>query len=133
MFRIQDFPDLVLALRQSPIPANEAFSGVSLQRYREAGRQLLPAWSRNVKLRAEEAEPLRINGWHSVKFTYSFETVNAYRKQSVVFVSLNSAEQMVLVTASNEQNFDEASMRMWEIIRTWHFLQTGDGTLAKGN
>jgi hypothetical protein len=122
VLRVPALPDLILVLRPSPMAADQPFQGVSFERYREAARRLLPPGSARVKALAENAEPITINGWHSFRFVYSFETANAYRMQSVTFVNLDDGQQITLITASKESNFEEASARAWQIIRTWHPL-----------
>lgn len=126
IFRFEKQPDATFLIKTSPMTADQPFDGVSLERYREAARRLLPPGMRNVKALDEVANTLPINRWTSRRFTYTCEDANAPWAVSVTFLNVKADTQLVLVTCATERNFAEAADRSFQIIRTWQPFLPGD-------
>jgi len=133
VFRFPKFDDIIFILKHSPMSADQAFEGVTLDRYREAARRLLPPGAKDVTVLAEEPDPITINRWRSYRFTYSCESTGYIRKQSVTFLNISAEEQLVLIVTSTAQNSAEAAARSWQIIRSWQPILPGQEKPPKGS
>ena len=133
VFRFPKFSDIIFILKHSPMSADQTFEGVTLDRYREAARRLLPPGAQDITVLAEELDPITINDWHSLRFTYSCVSTGAPRKQTVTFLNISPEEQLVLIVTATEQNFPEAAARSWQIIRSWQPLLPGQEKPPKGS
>jgi hypothetical protein len=122
LVRFLPIPDANLLLRPSPMSAGQPFTGVSLERYREAAHRLLPSRITHVKPLGETPDALPINGWQSYRFVFSFVEADADRMCSATFVNLNESEQIVLITTADRDHFNDATERVWLLLRTWHVL-----------
>ena len=126
LFRYPKFPEASFLVKHSPVTADQPFSGVALERYREAARRLLPPGSTEVKALDETRDPLTINRWRSYRLAYTFAAAGTPMVQQVTFLNLSADEQLVLVTAASERNFAEAAARSFQIIRSWQPMLPGD-------
>ena len=75
IFRFPKFPEASFLMKHSPVTADQPFTGVPLDRYREAARRLLPPGSTEVKALDETRDPLTINRWRSYRLAYTFTAV----------------------------------------------------------
>ena len=125
-FRFPKFPEAGFLVKHSPVTADQPFSGVPLDRYREAARRLLPPGSTEVKARDETRDPLTINRWRSYRLAYTFAAGDTPMVGQVTFLNLSADEQLVLVTTASERNFAEAAARSFQIIRSWQPMLPGD-------
>lgn len=126
VFRFEKLPDATFLIKNSPMTPDQVFEGVSLERYREAARRLLPSGAKNVKALDEAANTLPVNRWTSRKFSYICDSGDTPMAVSVTFLNLNSEEQLILVTTATERNFADAADRSFQIIRTWQPLLPKD-------
>jgi hypothetical protein len=113
--------------------ADQTFEGVTLDRYREAARRLLPPGAKDISVLGEEPDPITINRWRSYRFIYSCESTGYLRRQTVTFLNISAEEQLVLVVTATEQNFPEAAARSWQIIRSWQPILPGADKPPKGS
>ena len=126
IFRFPKFPEASFLVKHSPVTADQPFSGVPLDRYREAARRLLPPGSTEVKVLDETRDPLTINRWRSYRLACTFAAGGPPMVQQVTFLNLTADEQLVLVTTASERNFAEASARSFQIIRSWQPMLPAD-------
>jgi hypothetical protein len=133
VFRFPKFPSIVFLLKHSPMPSDQEFDGVSLERYREAAHRQLPPGAQLVTEVAEVADPITINRWRSHRFDYSCEAGGIIRHVSVTFLNINANEQLLLVVSSAEEDGKEAAARSWQIIRSWQPLLPGDELPPNGS
>ena len=126
IFRFPKFPEASFLMKHSPVTADQPFTGVPLDRYREAARRLLPPGSTEVKALDETRDPLTINRWRSYRLAYTFAAAGTPMVQQVTFLNLSADEQLILVTTASERNFAEASARSFQIIRSWQPMLPGD-------
>ena len=133
IFRFPRFPEASFLVKHSPVTADQPFSGVALDRYREAARRLLPPGSTEVKVLDETRDPLTINRWHSYRLAYTFASGTVPMALHVTFLNLSTGEQLVLVTTASERNFAEAAARSFQIIRTWQPMLPGDEKPVRQN
>ena len=133
LFRFPRFPEATFLVKHSPVTADQPFSGVPLDRYREAARRLLPPGSTEVKALDELRDPLTINRWRSHRLAYTFAAGSTPMVQQVTFLNLSADEQLVLVTTASERNFAEAAARSFQIIRSWQPMLPGDEKPVREN
>ena len=119
VFRFPKFSDILFILKHSPMSADQAFEGVTLEFYREAARRLLPPGAKNIESYGEETDPITINRWRSYRFTFTCESTGFLRKITITFLNISAQEQLVLIVTASLQNFPEAANRSWQIIRSW--------------
>ena len=133
LFHFTKVPDatfLVVRSRHSP---TDKFEGPALERYRESAQRLLPVQARASAIREEIANPFPINDWKSHRIVLTYEIGAARHMQSVTFLNLNEADQIVLITSSPEAIFEEAAHRSFQIFRTWQEMLPGDEKPARGS
>jgi hypothetical protein len=133
VFRFPKFPSIVFLLKHSPMPADAAFAGMALDRFREAAHRQLPPGAHDVKELAEVAEPIHINRWHSHRFEYSCEAGGIIRHLSITFLTISEDEQLLMVVSSADEDQKEAAARSWQIIRSWQPLLPGDELPPSGS
>lgn len=120
LFRFDKFPEATVRLRSSPVPAQTGFTPETFETYRQAASALLPSGATAVEIVGSEVNPYPINGWSSLRLTFSYRITNFMRRQSITFLNLKPTEQIIIQTAANEPNFAEVSARAFNIIRRWH-------------
>ncbi len=120
MFRFEKFPEATMRLRSSTVPAQTGFAPETFELYRQAALALLPPGVTAVEIIGNEADAYPINGWSSLRLTFSYRANNFVRRQSVTFLNLKPNEQIVIQTAASENNFEEVTARAFNIIRRWH-------------
>ncbi len=125
VFRFLKLPSAIFILRRSPMSSDEAFQGVSMQRYREAAHRLLPPNVTSIESLEEVPDPITLNGWHSYRFAFSYADQGALRISSVTFINLSPEEQVVMLVAAPSLDFDDALQRSWQILRTWQVMPEG--------
>ncbi len=133
IFRFPKFPEASFLVKHSPVTADQPFTGVPLDRYREAARRLLPPGSTEVKLLDETRDPLTINRWRSYRLGCTFASGTTPMVQQVTFLNLSADEQLVLITTASERNFAEAAARSFQIIRSWQPMLPGDEKPVRQN
>ena len=133
IFRFPKFPEASFLVKHSPVTADQPFSGVPLDRYREAARRLLPPGSTEVKALDETRDPLTINRWRSYRLACTFAAGGTPMVQQVTFLNLSADEQLVLVTTASERNFAEVAARSFQIIRSWQPMLPGDEKPVRQN
>ena len=133
LFRYPKFPEASFLVKHSPVTADQPFSGVALERYREAARRLLPPGATEVKVLDEARDPLTINRWRSYRLAYTFTNGTVPMVQQITFLNLNADEQLVLVATASERNFAEVAGRSFQIIRTWQPMLPGDEKPVREN
>lgn len=126
LFRFSKFPDITFLMVRSRLSPDVKFEGSGLERYRESARALLPLQAASGQINEEAFDPLPVNGWKSYRINLSFFIGKVRYLQSVTFLNLNDTDQIVLLTASPEKDFEEASVRSFHIIRTWQEMLPSD-------
>ena len=131
LFKFAGLPDVTfLAVRSRHSPSDK-FEGVSLDRYRESARRLLPLQGRGAVIHKEEADPFPINNWQSHRFLISFDIGAVHYIQSVTYLNLNADDQITLIVSAPEKDFEEAANRAFQTFRTWQEMLPGDTTLTR--
>ena len=120
LFRFDKFPEATMRLRPSTIPAQTGFAPETFELYRQAAILLLPAGSTAVEIIGSELNPYPINGWSSLRLSFSYRIGSFVRRQSITFLNLKPTDQIVIQTAASENNFEEVMARTFNIIRRWH-------------
>lgn len=126
IFRFEKFPDATTRLRASTIPAQTGFGPESFELYRQAALLLLPPGSTAIEIVGSEPDPYPINGWSSLRLTFSYRASDRPRRQSVTFLNFSPNEQIVIQTSAGEGYFDEVTARTFNIIRRWHEITPKD-------
>ena len=125
-FRFEKFPDVMFQIKTSPLTPDQPFSGIPLERYREAARRMVPPGAKGTQVVEEAEDPLPINQWKSYRITLACDLTDVPSRLVVTFLNLDEDQQLVLLTKSSERSFAEATQRSWQIIRTWQEFLPGD-------
>lgn len=119
LFSFKKFPDARMELLQSPLEAGP-FTVERLVQCEAAARKLLPPDANNVVLVESFPDPLPINDWQSHRFVFAYRSAGQSRRQSITFLNLDSATQIIMRIAAREENFEKIAQRSFHIIRRWH-------------
>lgn len=133
LFKFSKVPEasfLVVRSRHSP---TDKFEGNALDRYRESARRLLPVQARGAVIRSEDPDTFPINDWKSYRLILAFDVGVIHHMQSVTFLNLNDADQVVLITSAPEKDFEEAAHRSYQIFRTWQEALSSDEKPNRGS
>lgn len=120
LFRFDKMPEASMRLRRSPVFAETGFGSETFAGYQQAARSFLPPGATEVALVENEANPLPINHWSSLRITYFYQIANQAHRQSATFLNLKPTEQIVVQTTADERNFEDVSNRAFGIVRRWH-------------
>lgn len=124
LFRFVKLSHAEMRLRPSPMSVDVKFEPESLEKYQEAARKLLPPDAEGVVLDQVTQNPLPINGWTGVRFTFQYRVPMGEVRESITFLNLLPKEQVVIQTGSMAKDFADVSDRAYDIIRRWHELDT---------
>jgi hypothetical protein len=69
---------------------------------------------------AEDAEVLPVNRWRSQRLTFDYEFAGVRMRESVIFLELNPATQIVVQIRAGAADFTVVSSRGLAIVRRWH-------------
>ena len=127
LFRFVKLPHAEMRLRPSPVGVNVKIEPESQAQDEQAARRLLPADAEGVVLDQVTANPLPINGWTGVRFTFHYRTPTGEVRESVTFLNILPTQQVVIQTAAMAKDFPDASDRAYDIIRRWHELDPKAG------
>jgi len=131
LFKFIKFDHAEMRLRPSAFSVEVKFGTDTLDRYQEAARKLLPQIAEGVVLEREVKNPLPINKWESHRFVYKYTIPSGAVRESITFLNITPAQQVIVQVYAMEKNFQEASWRGDDIIRRWHELNPS--TVLRGN
>lgn len=133
IFRFKKVPDATFLIARSRHSPQDKFEGMSLERYRESAKRLLPVLGRGSVIREETSDVYPINDWTSYRIVIAFDVGAVRHFQSVTFINLDESDQVVLVTSAPEKDFEEAAHRSYQIFRTWQEMLPGDEKPTRGS
>ncbi len=132
-FRFPKFPDADFIMLPSRLTPGDAFDEAKLVDYRAAARALLPARSHDAVVVEEKANPIPINDWKSFRVKFRFNMDARAYAQEVTFLNVSERDQIVLITSAPERDWNEATQRSWQILRSWQEMLPGDEAPPKGS
>lgn len=131
LFRFIKFKQGEMRLRQSSFSPEVRFDPDSLSRYEEAARKLLPQAAAKVTLVDQVKNPWPINGWQSHRFIFSYATATGEVQESITFLNITPAQQVIVQVYAAAKDFPDVSSRGYDTIRRWHELDPS--TAVRGN
>ena len=120
LFRFVKLSHAEMRLRPSPMSVELKIEAESQAQYEQAALRLLPSDAEGVVLDQVTANPLPMNGWTGVRFTFHYRMPTGEVRESVTFLNIVPTQQVVVQTASLAKDFPDASDRAYDIIRRWH-------------
>lgn len=126
LFRFASLPEATFLAVRSRHSPEDKFEGISLERYRESAKRLIPIQGRGALIREEVEDPFPINNWKSFRFIISFDIGVVHHLQSVTYLNLSADDQITLIVSAPEKDFDEAADRAFHTFRTWQEMQPRD-------
>ncbi len=127
LFKFTKLKNSEMRLRPSPFRVEMKFSPDTLDRYEEAARKLLPQAAKDVTLEQQTKNPLPVNGWESHRFVFKYTTPVGEVRESITFLNITPADQVVVQVSAPDRSFADASDRAFDIIRRWHELDAKAG------
>lgn len=124
--RFKGIPQASVVFRRSPLTAAVAFDAEGLARYQKAALQLLPASAESVVQDEAVADAESIGGGHSYRFTFSYEIAKAPMRESIIFLNIDAAQQIVVQTGAFAKDFEATAGRANSMIRGWHEMTPGE-------
>ena len=122
LFRFVKLSHAEMRLRPSPLSVNLTVDQENQESYEKAARQLLPPDAEGVELDQVTQNPLPINGWTGVRFTFHYKMPMGEVRESITFLNILPTQQVVIQTGSLAKDFADVSDRAYDIIRRWHEL-----------
>ena len=122
LFRFVKLSHAEMRLRPSPMSVELKFDAENQEQYEEAAKKLLPPDAEGVVLDQVTQNPLPINGWSGVRFTFHYRMPMGEVRESITFLNILPTEQVVIQTGSMAKDFPDVSDRAFDIIRRWHEL-----------
>lgn len=131
LFRFTKFKQGEMRLRPSSFATEMKFGPDTLDRYEEAARRLLPQIAEKVTLVEQVKNPWPINGWQSHRFVFTYVTAAGEVQESISFLNIIPAQQVVVHVSAAAKDFADVSGRAYDTIRRWHELDPS--TAVRGN
>jgi hypothetical protein len=131
IFRFTKLRQADMRLLPSSFDVSTRFEGESLARYETAARAMLPAAARDVTVEERTVNPWPINDWEGFRVTFSYRSAAGAIRESIVFLNITPAQQVVVRIASPAKDFPDASQRAFDTIRRWH--EVDEASVAKGS
>ena len=131
LFRFTKFQRGEMRLRPSSFSTELQFGPDTLDRYEEAARRLLPQVAEKVTLIQQMKNPWPINGWQSHRFVFTYTTAAGEVQESITFLNVIRAQQVVVQVYAAAKDFSDVSSRAYDTIRRWHELDPA--TTIRGN
>ncbi len=118
-------PDLthgMVRIERSSVGPAVTFQDAGLVAYRKRILADLPQGVTDVKQAAEIADPLPIFNWKSREFTMDYELFGQSYRRSVLFLNLNTKEQLMMTTVALTHDFDRVHTAGMDVLRSWQVL-----------
>ena len=131
LFRFIKLKNAEMRLRPSPCSVEIKFEPETLDSYEAVARKLLPQVAEGVVLEQQTGNPLPINGWEGHRFVYTYSTPAGQVRESITFLNILPAHQVIVQIYAPAKEFSDASERGFDIIRRWHELDTA--LVLRGN
>lgn len=122
LFRFVKLSRAEMRLRPSPMSVGLKFDAENQEQYEEAAKKLLPPDAEGVVLDQVTQNPLPINGWSGVRFTFHYRMPMGEVRESITFLNILPTVQVVIQAGSMAKDFPDVSDRAFDIIRRWHEL-----------
>ena len=122
LFRFVKLSHAEMRLRPSPMSVDLKFEPENQEQYEAAAKKLLPPDAEGVMLDQVTQNPLPINGWSGVRFTFRYRMPMGEVRESITFLNILPTQQVVIQTGSMARDFADVSDRAFDIIRRWHEL-----------
>ena len=119
LIRFKNVTASAMRLRGSPLDAGLPFTPETLAKYEEAALALLPPGREEVAVVSRAAEPLPINGWTGWRITFSYRNPGGMNSESITFLNVSPAQQIVIQTGSRPGDFEQVQGRADAIMRRW--------------
>ncbi len=131
LFKFTRFKQGEMRLRPSSFSTETKFGPDTLGQYEEAARKMLPQASTKITLVDQVKNPWPINGWQSHRFIFSYVTATGEVQESITFLNITPAQQVIVQVYASAKDFPDVSSRGYDTIRRWHEMDPS--TTARGN
>lgn len=125
-------PDSSFSILPTPIPADKPLKPENLEHYLKAALTQAPQRATNVALIEEVPAPHPINSWTSHQYVIGYKIGTFSMKMAVTFLTLEDGAQIMLVTKSTEEMYNDAIARSDTLLRSWNTVSK-EGTAPSGS
>ncbi len=114
-----DVSGAVIRIEKSALTPDTLFRDAGLDVYRQRVLSGIPERAVNTRIVAEKANPLPIFGWKDYEFTVVYDFFGRTLRRSVVFVDLNSKEQILMTVSAEQSDFDKIYSQGLTLMQSW--------------
>ena len=114
-----DIRNSLVRVEKSSLAPNTEFRDAGLDTYRRRAQGDIPQGATNVRCHEETDNPLPIFGWRDHEFVFTYDFFGQAYRRSVVFINLNSREQIVLTCVASAEDFDSVRTAGLDVLRSW--------------
>ena len=114
--------DSMVRVEKSAFAPDLPFKDKGLETYRRRALATVPQGATEVLLTAEHDEPLPIFHWKSYEFVVDYVFFGRAFRRSVVFVDLNTREQLVVTAVAPKAGYDRAHGAAFDVLRSWQVM-----------
>ncbi len=119
-------PSAVFDIRPSNVGKDTPLSQENYPAYLKAAKSYLPATAKDVQIVEEIPEPHPINSWKSYRCVFDYSVGAAKSRLAVTYITLAEGPQMLLLTSSKHDEFEDSIVRSDTLIRSWFTIRDGE-------
>lgn len=117
-----DVRNSLVRVEKSSLAPSTEFRGAGLDAYRRRAQADIPQGATNLQCREEHDNPLPIFGWKDHEFVFVYDFFGQAYRRSVVFVNLNTREQIMLTCVAPAEKFDAVRDEGLDLLRSWQIV-----------
>jgi hypothetical protein len=109
----------LIRLEKSRLAPNIPFRDAGLEAYRKVALATVPAGAVDVRIVKEAANPLPVFNWKDFEFEVTYTFFGVTLRRSVLFINLNSQQQILTTVISGPLTFDKVHGAAMDVMRSW--------------
>lgn len=133
VFRFRNLNEAVFRMVMSPLTPDIGFADAGLEAYRKIVLGFAPKGATEVAILHEDPNPVVVNDWKSYRIILGYKLPGSETRAEFIFLNLDDKQQLMLRTTADAAQFNFASTRAMNIIRTWHAMLPGEDNAERGN
>ena len=108
-----------IRVSKSPLTPQTAFNESTLDIYRNSVKSLIPRDAVNLRIIEEKPSPLPVFNWKDYEFVASYNLYGELFKRSMIFISLNPKEQILVSAVSPDISYEFVHKTALELMFSW--------------
>jgi hypothetical protein len=119
-------PSAIFDIRPSNADKNTPIAQENHPAYLKAARAHLPAVAKDIRLVEEIPDPHPINSWKSYRCVFDYSVNDVKKRMAITYITLAEGPQILLVTSSKLDEFEDSIVRSDTLIRSWFTIRDGE-------